>query len=130
MSGGDYEVGYGKPPKASQFKPGRSGNPKGRARGARSLRTILRREMAQTLTVTEDGKTRRLSKLEALVKRLFAKGLNGDLRALSELIKLLSLHFPEHPDADAEDGVRHPLPDEDLALLRAFVERQLGDRNK
>lgn len=28
----DYEIGYGKPPKASQFKPGFSGNPKGRAK--------------------------------------------------------------------------------------------------
>ena len=31
-----YEVGYGKPPKSTQFKPGRSGNPKGRTKGSRN----------------------------------------------------------------------------------------------
>ena len=37
----DEDVGYGKPPKANQFKPGKSGNPKGRPKGARSEATML-----------------------------------------------------------------------------------------
>ena len=31
-----YEVGYGKPPQATRFQPGKSGNPKGRPKGSRN----------------------------------------------------------------------------------------------
>ena len=37
-----YEIGYGKPPKHTQFKPGQSGNSKGRPRGQRNFRTAVR----------------------------------------------------------------------------------------
>ena len=40
-AGGDYAVGYGRPPKATQFKPGRSGNPRGRPKGAKSEDTMI-----------------------------------------------------------------------------------------
>jgi len=35
-----YETGYGKPPKAHQWKPGESGNPKGRPKGSRNKRGL------------------------------------------------------------------------------------------
>jgi hypothetical protein len=38
---GDYQVGYGKPPKHTQFKPGKSGNPQGRPKGTKNLKTDL-----------------------------------------------------------------------------------------
>ncbi len=41
----DYDVGYGRPPEATQFKPGRSGNPNGRPKGAKSEDTIVRSVM-------------------------------------------------------------------------------------
>ena len=49
MSGGDggkktHEVGYGKPPKAHRFKPGRSGNPRGRPKGSRNKGRLLQFE--------------------------------------------------------------------------------------
>jgi hypothetical protein len=37
---GKYEVGYGKPPKDTQFKPGQSGNPKGYKKHVKSLKTL------------------------------------------------------------------------------------------
>ena len=63
-----YKVGYCKPPKAKQFKPGRSGNPKGRPKGSRNLATDLAAELGEQITVREEGRSRRISKQRALIK--------------------------------------------------------------
>jgi hypothetical protein len=76
-----YKVGFGRPPKATQFKPGRSGNPKGRPQGSRNLATDLAAELGEPITVREDGRHRRVSKQRALIKSLMAKSLQGDVRA-------------------------------------------------
>src|SRR4051812_35212014 len=67
---GDYKVGYGKPPKGTQFKPGQSGNPKGRPKGSKAIPTLVHDELKARVAVTEGGLTKRMSKGEAIVKRL------------------------------------------------------------
>jgi hypothetical protein len=47
----NYTVGFGKPPKASQFKPGRSGNPKGRPKGRPTVEQLLLEEAARLVKV-------------------------------------------------------------------------------
>lgn len=71
------EVGYGRPPKATRFQKGRSGNPKGRPRGRRRdipYDTLL----GQMVTVREDGRVRRVTAAEAFILQLTKKGLEGD----------------------------------------------------
>ncbi len=88
-----YEVGYGKPPTHTRFKPGQSGNPRGRPRGSKNLATIFDRELSATVAVTEGGKRRKLSKRQVIVKRLIQKAIEGDHRATQTLLK--------HLEADA-----------------------------
>ena len=79
----DYLVGYGRPPKASQFRPGKSGNPKGRPKGSRSVWAFLKAAIEQKVAVTENGKTRRISALEVMLRRLVNDAMRSDPRVLS-----------------------------------------------
>jgi hypothetical protein len=80
------EVGYGRPPRASQFKPGQSGNPKGRPKGSLNVATVLERTLREKLVINEGGRRREITKLEAAVKQLTNKAASGDARALRLLV--------------------------------------------
>src|SRR3954471_16214722 len=86
---GGYEVGYGRPPQSSQFKPGRSGNPKGRPKGGKNLSTLAREKLQVKISVREGGRERQMSKAEVGVTKLvnrFAE--TGDPKFLAALQKL------------------------------------------
>ena len=44
-NGVGYDVGYGKPPKSGQFRPGQSGNPGGRPKGRKKTATSTRHKV-------------------------------------------------------------------------------------
>jgi len=73
-----YEVGYGKPPVSERFKAGQSGNAKGRPRGAKSFDTVIAKELAMRVEITENGKRRSITKREAIGKQLVNKAASGD----------------------------------------------------
>lgn len=77
MSGPEYPVGYGRPPKSTRFPTGTSGNPNGRPRGSR---TELPYEavLGQIVTMYEDGVPRQVNAAEALLLQLAKRGLEGD----------------------------------------------------
>jgi hypothetical protein len=95
----EYAVGKGKPPQHTRFQTGRSGNPTGRRRGSKNVATLLEQVLNERVIVTENGKRRTITKLEAMLKQLANKAASGDLRATKLLIPL----------ADATDvgGERH-----------------------
>ena len=83
--GKHYEVGYGKPPTHTRFEKGRSGNPRGRPKGARNLETDLAEELGERIRIREDGRDRRVSKQRAMIKALVARAMKGDTRAATAL---------------------------------------------
>ena len=92
---GDYEVGYGKPPVNTRFKPGQSGNPKGRPRGSKSFASLMRAALSETVQVREDGRLRHISRREAIIKSLIARALKGDARANDRLLSFMQQLYPE-----------------------------------
>jgi hypothetical protein len=62
-----YDVGYGKPPLHTRFRKGQSGNPKGRGKGTKNFATIFVKAMSQPVTINENGKRKKISKLAAAI---------------------------------------------------------------
>jgi hypothetical protein len=115
----DYEVGYGRPPKSTRFMKGQSGNPKGRPKGAKGINANLKRELEGKITVNDGQQTRTISKAEAAAKRLVAKALGGDLKALLKLIEIDPQLFGTEPGEDAQDRATQLEP-VDFAMLQHF----------
>jgi len=84
----DYEVGFARPPRSTQFRKGTSGNPKGRPRGSKSLSTIVKETLDEKVVVRENGSCRRITKRAAMIKQQANKAMSGDQRAFRSLIDL------------------------------------------
>lgn len=81
-------VGYCNPPEATRFKPGRSGNLKGRPKGSQNMATVVERILREKVIINENGRRQIITKLEASIKQLVNKAAAGDLRALQQLAAL------------------------------------------
>ena len=88
-SKGDYEVGYGRPPKEHQFRPGQSGNPGGRDRGSRGLKTDLRAELEGRMTIRINNESVSDTRQRLFVRALTSRAAAGDVRAAAILIPLI-----------------------------------------
>jgi hypothetical protein len=117
---GKTTVGYGRPPQASRFKPGTSGNPKGRPKGAKNLKTRIRDTMIASIPIQEGGKTRRVTRLEGVVLRQIQSALRGDDKSAMAVLKMaLQLGFLQ----DSGDSGEIALSGEDERILTELVAR-------
>jgi hypothetical protein len=84
-----YDVGYRKPPKASRFKKGRSGNPAGRPKGSATAKSLLDKALSAPVTISEGGVNRTVEQRMALFKSLVARAIKGDTRAAALVVRLM-----------------------------------------
>jgi hypothetical protein len=123
------DVGFGKPPKASQFRKGTSGNPKGRPKGRRNLATVLERALKEKVVINENGVRRTVTKLEAAVKQLVNQAASGDLSAMRQLSALAGLVEDEQlasPTRELDQDDQKVMEN----VLKRFTESANGEDNE
>jgi len=121
--GDNYAVGYGRPPKATQFKPGQPGNPKGRPKGSRSARAELTEIIHGKVPMIVDGRRRYFSRLGAACLKQWERSIKGNERstqafmALAKALGSLEEPIPTNPPQELTDEMIRQLSDEELELL-------------
>jgi hypothetical protein len=122
----NYTIGYRRPPKDTQFKPGKSGNPTGRPKGSRPVGAILKEILGRKVSVTENGKTRRLGVMEVIFHRLINDAMRGNPKAVT---LLLSLHdrYGEAPQSSLQ---LDELLAEDREILAQYLNRRGNPKKK
>lgn len=118
MPGKKYSVGYSKPPEASRFKPGESGNPNGRPKLATSLGTQLKKILGRKIPVTEKGVARKMTLQEVMLTSVATNAAKGDLKSVGFLVRLYQVY--EH-DTTSELLDPKRLSDDDQSLINAFL---------
>jgi uncharacterized protein DUF5681 len=131
----DYEVGYGKPPRGTRFKPGTSGNPKGRPKRAPSpLGEIVNDVLNEPVKYRENGRARTGTRREVALKQLVQRAINGDIGAADMLLRrrahmlrragghanrlLIRDWLPDYPGQTAEQKVRDLNPQAGTSEVR------------
>ena len=112
----DEEVGYGKPPRAHQFKPGQSGNKTGRPKGAKNEETILGELLQHKLRINENGKVRKITFLEAILRKVVEDCLRGNIKSIGFLLN-------RYYAAAAGGAAQADLSEDDKAVLDAYLRK-------
>jgi hypothetical protein len=121
-----YDIGYGKPPRHSQFKKGVSGNPRGRPKEAKGVKTIVRDVLESKVAVQMASGPKRMSKLELAIHKQVEKACKGDLRAFVAVLK----HY-DNGDSSKAGGshvgqISHALSATDVEILKRFRDETLA----
>jgi Family of unknown function (DUF5681) len=114
-----YEIGYQKPPKHTQFAKGCSGNPRGRPKGSKNVFSVVQKAAQEKITVTQNGKVRKITKIEASAVQLSNKAASGDPRATREI--LLWNRLAE--EAQKSDQPPETVSDADKTLMTSMMRR-------
>lgn len=118
----DYKVGYGKPPKATRFTAGQSGNPKGRPKGAHNTAEAATQFLDGSLKVVEGGKRRKMQRREVLIRQLYERAIKGDHKAASLLFNLDSKARAGAAAAERQPNASEPATDKgDLEILAQYA---------
>jgi len=116
----EYSVGRGKPPKHTQFKKGDGRHRPGRPKGSKNIATHVLEAARGQVTVTIDGKPRRITKSQAAAIQLANKGAMGDPKLLLKFIDLIA---DIEARAEAARPSEYPFSDTDEIVIRAIYKR-------
>jgi hypothetical protein len=117
-----YEVGYGKPPKRTQFTAGKSGNPSGHKNGKKNFATVLGSELDRRVIVKEEGRRKKITKREATAKQLVNKAASGDPKAIAVLLNETRFH-----EAEAAAGLPSVTMAQEDHLVMANIVRRIRE---
>ncbi len=117
----DYQVGFKKPPKGTRFRKGQSGNPQGRPKGTKNLKTDLFEELQEQVLVREGPAEKQLSKQRVVLKSLTNKAIKGDTRAANIVLNMVLRLL----DGEGSDEADAPLSADEQAILQTLEERLL-----
>ena len=117
----ELAIGYKRPPKATQFKPGQSGNRKGRPKGSLNFSTVIEKELNSCVSVTENGRRKQVTKREIIGKQMINKAAAGDLKAIA--VVLNETRAQEAVPVGGFSSVQQTLAPVEQAVLASALER-------
>jgi hypothetical protein len=123
-SGKGYEIGRGRPPKATQWKKGKSANPGGRSSPRPTgLLEMIDKLLLTSIRITRDGVSKRVTTLEAILEQLWSKGIAGDRRARAVYFRCLELS-PQVADGKVQ------ITFADSEYTRTFTDQSFGGESR
>jgi hypothetical protein len=122
-------VGYARPPRATRFKKGCSGNPKGRPKGSLNVTTLFTKIRREKVTINENGKRKIVTKLEAVITQIVNRAAGGDHRAQRLLLELESNAEARQNASVVQNPVIEELDQEVIdGILKRFRGREEEDQ--
>lgn len=119
----DYEVGYKRPPQATQFQPGQSGNRKGRPKGSLNFDTVLVKELDKRVTIQENGVRKNVTKRAVIAMQTVNKATAGNDKAIA----LLLAHSRSGGQVEAlEPAIERKFNQQEQIVLTGLRERILS----
>jgi hypothetical protein len=121
------KIGYGNPPEHTKFKPGKSGNPSGRPKGSQNLRTALEKIFTDKISVRIEGRSTKVTRLEAIFMQHMSKALHGDPKAMQTIWNTAQTFglMKERPQQMTFRNL-HALTAEELRLLESLIVKAAG----
>jgi hypothetical protein len=120
----DHIARYRRPPRKGQFKPGQSGNLSGRPPGSKNIRTYVNEHLNKKIPIIEGGKTRKVSRAEAIAIQLVNRAAKGEPKDLAAVMSFTR-------EFDAAVGELRPsvlARAEDAVVLEGIIARlRAGD---
>jgi hypothetical protein len=125
MSHDDDAVGYKRPPESGRFRPGKSGNPRGRPKGSADFKTDLAAEMRERITLHDkNGRAHKVTKQRALIKVLCASALQNEKNAVAALLACLRFFRTSNASSTESADI------EDLDMIKDYVARSEARLNR
>jgi hypothetical protein len=94
------------PARRGRFKPGQSGNLRGRPKKrSPSIKNDLFRILQEKIDVIKGGRREQMTRGEAMLLAVSSKAINGDIRAVNAMLTPILKMEPEEAEQSAPDAV-------------------------